>query len=108
MEVLLDFSKPLDVSPLDQVVQLVYTGTAEQIQQAQGTLTQLQERIAGEDAAGALNWFRVDQVLDSPTLSANTKYYALQVGRPPPTLARRAARADAPPPPPPRRRSSRR
>ena len=81
---------------------------AEQIQQAQGTLTQLQERIAGEDAAGALNWFRVDQVLDSPTLSANTKYYALQVGRPPPTLARRAARADAPPPPPPRRRSSRR
>jgi exportin-1 len=57
----------------------VYTGTAEQIQQAQGTLTQLQERIAGEDAAGALNWFRVDQVLDSPTLSANTKYYALQI-----------------------------
>ena len=48
MEVLLDFSKPLDVSTLDQVVQLVYTGTAEQIQQAQGTLTQLQERIAGE------------------------------------------------------------
>ena len=55
MEVLLDFSKPLDVATLDQVVQLVYTGTAEQIQQAQGTLTQLQERIAGEDAAGALN-----------------------------------------------------
>ena len=46
---------------------------------AQRTLSQLQERIAGEDAASALNWFRVDMILESSTLTANTKFYALQI-----------------------------
>ena len=50
------------------------------MQSAQRTLSQLQERIAGEDAAGALNWFRVDQILDaSAPCTANTRFYALQI-----------------------------
>ena len=47
---------------------------------AQSTLSQLKERIAGEDAAGALNWFRVDTILESPSISTYTKYYSMQVG----------------------------
>ena len=42
-------------------------------------LSKLQERIAGEEAAGALNWFRVDAVLESTTVSTYTKYYAMQI-----------------------------
>ena len=50
-----------------------------QINQAQRLLSQLQERISGEEASSALNWFRVDMILDSSTLTANTKFYALQI-----------------------------
>jgi hypothetical protein len=50
-----------------------------QMQAAQRTLSELQERIAGEDAAGALNWFRVDQILESAVATANTRFYALQI-----------------------------
>ena len=42
-------------------------------------LSELQERISGEEASSALNWFRVDQILESASLSPNTKFYALQV-----------------------------
>mmetsp|Transcript_24882 Transcript_24882/g.80999 ORF Transcript_24882/g.80999 Transcript_24882/m.80999 type:complete len:1099 (+) Transcript_24882:98-3394(+) len=79
-EQLLNFAVPLDLNVLEQVVQMVYTGTPQQMQSAQRTLSQLQERIAGEDAAGALNWFRVDQILDaSAPCTANTRFYALQI-----------------------------
>ena len=47
---------------------------------SQRVLSELQERIAGEDAAGALNWFRVDMILDSAATSTTTKFYGLQVG----------------------------
>jgi hypothetical protein len=49
------------------------------MQAAQRTLSELQERIAGEDAAGALSWFRVDQILESHAATANTRFYALQI-----------------------------
>ena len=49
---------------------------------AQSTLSQLKERIAGEDAAGALNWFRVDSILESANISTYTKYYSMQVRLP--------------------------
>ena len=52
---------------------------AAQIQGAQRLLSQLQERISGEEASSALNWFRVDVILESTALSPNTKFYALQV-----------------------------
>ena len=51
---------------------------------ASRTLSQLKERIAGEDAAGALNWFRVDTILESPSVTTYTKYYARQVAPLPP------------------------
>jgi len=79
MENLLNFSVPLDVNVLEQCVSTVYTGDPQQMNTAQRTLSQLQERIAGEDAAGALNWFRVDSILESPVSSQNTKFYALQI-----------------------------
>ena len=50
-----------------------------QINQAQRLLSQLQERISGEEASSALNWFRVDMILESTSLTANTKFYALQI-----------------------------
>ena len=64
---------------------------------ASRTLSQLKERIAGEDAAGALNWFRVDTILESPSVTTYTKYYAMQVAPlpPPPSPPLRL-----PPPPP--------
>jgi hypothetical protein len=82
MEALLRFDLPLDVSLLEQVVGAVYQGSSpEQINSAQRLLSQLQERISGEEASSALNWFRVDMILESTTVSANTKFYALQVRR---------------------------
>ena len=62
---------------------------------ASRTLSQLKERIAGEDAAGALNWFRVDSVLEAPGITTYTKYYAMQVDPLPLTSP-----APAPPPSP--------
>lgn len=50
-----------------------------QINQAQRLLSQLQERISGEEASSALNWFRVDIILESTSLTSNTKFYALQI-----------------------------
>ena len=50
-----------------------------QIETAQKLLSQLQERISGEEASSALNWFRVDLILESPTTNGHTKFYALQI-----------------------------
>ena len=55
------------------------TNLVPQIQASQRILSQLQERISGEEASSALNWFRVDTILESSSLSPNTKFYALQV-----------------------------
>ena len=80
MEALLHFEVPLDVNLLEQVVTAVYQGTSpDQINAAQRVLSQLQERISGEEASSALNWFRVDMILESTSLTANTKFYALQI-----------------------------
>jgi len=80
MEALLNFAQPLDVNLLEQVVNAVYQGTSKaQIEQAQRLLSQLQERISGEEASSALNWFRVDMILESATLTSNTKFYGLQI-----------------------------
>ena len=99
MERLLDFSTPLDVALLEQVVATLYQGAApDQIQMAQRILSQLQERISGEEASSALNWFRVDMILDpaSSTCTSNTKFYALQVSaRSPAGLATPAAACHA-------------
>mmetsp|Transcript_27650 Transcript_27650/g.70461 ORF Transcript_27650/g.70461 Transcript_27650/m.70461 type:complete len:1107 (+) Transcript_27650:54-3374(+) len=79
-EALLRFDLPLDLSLLESVVSTLYAGSSpEQIQASQRILSQLQERISGEEASSALNWFRVDSILDSPTCSPNTKFYALQI-----------------------------
>eukprot|EP00316_Scyphosphaera_apsteinii_P022949 CAMPEP_0119314430 /NCGR_PEP_ID=MMETSP1333-20130426/32697_1 /TAXON_ID=418940 /ORGANISM="Scyphosphaera apsteinii, Strain RCC1455" /LENGTH=1099 /DNA_ID=CAMNT_0007319535 /DNA_START=148 /DNA_END=3447 /DNA_ORIENTATION=+ len=78
-DTLLNFSIPLDVNVLEQVVSSVYGGDPQQMTAASQTLSQLSERIQGEDAGSALNWFRVDNILESPTLSSNTKFYALQI-----------------------------
>ena len=53
--------------------------SAAQIQASQRILSQLQEQISGEEASSALNWFRVDTILESASLSPNTKFYALQI-----------------------------
>lgn len=53
--------------------------TRAQINQAQSVLSQLQERISSEEASSALNWFRVDMILESEALTPNTKFYALQI-----------------------------
>ena len=57
------------------------TPTAEQIQQARGTLTQLQERITGETRRRA-QLFRVDQVLDPDAVGEHQVLRRLR--RPPP------------------------
>mmetsp|Transcript_46953 Transcript_46953/g.93552 ORF Transcript_46953/g.93552 Transcript_46953/m.93552 type:complete len:1107 (-) Transcript_46953:612-3932(-) len=80
MDALLRFDVPLDLSLLEQVVSSLYQGSSpQQIAESQKVLSQLQERISGEEASSALNWFRVDMILESATLSANTKFYALQI-----------------------------
>ncbi|KIY51027.1 hypothetical protein FISHEDRAFT_64568 [Fistulina hepatica ATCC 64428] len=70
MEAILDFSQPLDVTLLDQVVQAMYTGVGEEQQRAQQVLTQFQMH---DDA-----WQRVPDVLSVSTYG-QTKYIALQV-----------------------------
>ena len=52
---------------------------AAQIKASQRVLSELQERISGEEAASALNWFRVDVILEAPGVSDQTKFYAMQV-----------------------------
>ena len=59
MERILDFSQELDVSVLDQVVQVMYTSSGAQQQEAQRTLTQFQEN---PDA-----WQRVPAILETAT-----------------------------------------
>jgi len=78
MEALLNFGQPLDSDLLDRCVRAVYEGTPAERDQAQRVLTQLQERINSEDASAALNWFRVDLILEQGT-NAHTKFYALQI-----------------------------
>mmetsp|Transcript_6441 Transcript_6441/g.15770 ORF Transcript_6441/g.15770 Transcript_6441/m.15770 type:complete len:1079 (-) Transcript_6441:407-3643(-) len=78
MEALLNFSQPLDSDLLDRCVRSVYEGTPAERDQAQRVLTQLQERINSEDASAALNWFRVDLILEQGT-NPHTKFYALQI-----------------------------
>ena len=64
MDALLNFAQPLNSELLDRCVNAVYTGTPAERDQAQRVLTQLQERINSEDASAALNWFRVDLILE--------------------------------------------
>lgn len=78
MEALLNFAQPLDSELLNRCVEAVYTGTPAERDQAQRVLTQLQERINSEDASAALNWFRVDLILEQPN-NPNTKFFALQI-----------------------------
>lgn len=58
---------------------LSHTFAREQIEAAQKLLSQLQERISGEEASSALNWFRVDLILESSQTNGNTKFFALQI-----------------------------
>ncbi|KAJ1632955.1 armadillo-type protein [Pavlovales sp. CCMP2436] len=78
MEALLNFAQPLDSELLDRCINAVYTGTPADRDQAQRVLTQLQERINSEDASAALNWFRVDLLLEQGS-NVHTKFYALQI-----------------------------
>lgn len=78
MEGLLNFAQPLDSELLNRCVEAVYTGTPAERDQAQRVLSQLQERINSEDASAALNWFRVDLILEQNN-NPNTKFFALQI-----------------------------
>ncbi|KAI8975726.1 nuclear export factor CRM1 [Mycotypha africana] len=69
-EAILDFSKELDVSLLDQVVTTFYTGSGGDQQMAQNLLTQFQEH---ENA-----WMRVDAIIQKSTVP-QTKFLALQI-----------------------------
>ncbi|KAF7731603.1 Karyopherin transporter [Apophysomyces ossiformis] len=69
-EGILDFSKELDVSLLDQVVLTFYKGTGADQQMAQQLLTQFQDH----DEA----WTRVDGILEHSNVT-QTKFIALQI-----------------------------
>ncbi|ORX53573.1 nuclear export factor CRM1 [Hesseltinella vesiculosa] len=69
-ESILDFSKELDVTVLDQVVQTLYTGSGNDQQVAQRVLTQFQEN---EEA-----WTKVDGILERSQMP-QTKFIALQI-----------------------------
>ncbi|KAI8062519.1 CRM1 C terminal-domain-containing protein [Gongronella butleri] len=69
-ESILDFSKELDVSALDQVVNTLYSGSGSDQQVAQRVLTQFQEN---EEA-----WTKVDGILEHSKLP-QTKFIALQI-----------------------------
>ncbi|KAJ1985367.1 Karyopherin transporter [Dimargaris verticillata] len=70
MEEVLDFSRELNISLLDRVVDAFFTGTGPNSQQAQQILTQFQEH---PDA-----WTRVDAILTN-SASLQTKFIALQI-----------------------------
>ena len=67
---LLDFSQKLDINLLDNVVNVMYSGTGEAQRAAQEILTTLKEH---PDA-----WTRVDTILEF-SKNQQTKYYALQI-----------------------------
>ncbi|CAO3607736.1 unnamed protein product [Cunninghamella blakesleeana] len=69
-EVILDFSKELDVAVLDQVVLTFYTGSGNNQQIAQQLLTQFQDH---EEA-----WTRADCILERSNVP-QTKFIALQI-----------------------------
>lgn len=70
METLLDFSSELDVSALDQVAALMYTGTGSDQKQAQDLLRQFQDH---PDA-----WQRVPAIISQSSRN-ESKYIALQI-----------------------------
>ncbi|KAK9467884.1 CRM1 C terminal-domain-containing protein [Lipomyces arxii] len=70
MDTILDFSRPVNVDLLDQVVDSFYKGRAEEQRAAQQVLTQFQEH---PDA-----WQRVDQILQNSN-NPQTKYIALSI-----------------------------
>lgn len=70
MERILDFSQELDVPTLDQVVQVMYTTSGAQQQEAQKVLTQFQEHPEA--------WQRVPGILETAT-NIQSKYLALQI-----------------------------
>ncbi|GAA5797538.1 nuclear export factor CRM1 [Helicostylum pulchrum] len=67
---ILDFSKELDVTLLDQVVMTFFTGSGNEQQLAQQILTQFQDH---EEA-----WTRVDGILEKSSVP-QTKFIALQI-----------------------------
>lgn len=70
MDAILDFSTPLNVSLLDQVVNAFYFGRGAEQTNAQRLITQFQEH---PDA-----WLRVDAILESSS-NLHTRYLALQI-----------------------------
>eukprot|EP00993_Chasmostoma_nieuportense_P007598 NODE_86_length_3321_cov_122.116468_g80_i0.p1 GENE.NODE_86_length_3321_cov_122.116468_g80_i0~~NODE_86_length_3321_cov_122.116468_g80_i0.p1 ORF type:complete len:1072 (-),score=349.09 NODE_86_length_3321_cov_122.116468_g80_i0:63-3278(-) len=70
MDAILNFSVPLDVSFLDRVINVMSSGSADEIKQAQAILTQFQEHPEA--------WQRVDKILET-SQSVHTKYFALQI-----------------------------
>ncbi|KAG1048691.1 hypothetical protein G6F43_008940 [Rhizopus delemar] len=69
-EAILDFSKELDVTLLDQVVMTFFTGSGQEQQIAQQILTQFQDH---EEA-----WTKVDGILEKSNVP-QTKFIALQI-----------------------------
>ncbi|KAK2708809.1 hypothetical protein QYM36_014432 [Artemia franciscana] len=67
---LLDFSQPLDISLLDNVINVMYTSTGEPQKLASELLTTLREHTEA--------WTRVDTILQYSS-NQQTKYYALQI-----------------------------
>lgn len=67
---LLDFSQKLDITLLDNIVTMMYTGNGPQQRMAQEVLTTLKEHPD--------SWTRVDTILEY-SVNQQTKYYALQI-----------------------------
>ncbi|KAJ7693168.1 CRM1 C terminal-domain-containing protein [Mycena rosella] len=70
MEVLLDFSRPFDVSLMDRVAMTFYTGGGQEQQTAQLVLTQFEEHPE--------SWTRVPEILEKSTFP-QSKFIGLQI-----------------------------
>eukprot|EP00158_Paraphelidium_tribonemae_P007843 Partr_v1_DN28378_c0_g1_i3_m78616 putative exportin-1 len=70
MEAILDFSRDLDVSLFDRVVNALYSGAGQEQKMAQSIISQFQDHPEA--------WGRVDLILTT-SQSLQTKYIALQV-----------------------------
>ncbi|KAJ7029680.1 CRM1 C terminal-domain-containing protein [Mycena alexandri] len=70
MEVLLDFSRPFDVSLMDRVAMTFYTGSGQEQQMAQLVLTQFEEHPE--------SWTRVPEILEKSTFP-QAKFIGLQI-----------------------------
>ncbi len=67
---ILNFSQPLDIQLLDQVVAVMYTSTGSEQKLAEKILSSLKEHPEA--------WTRVDSILEFSS-SQQTKYFALQI-----------------------------